>query len=135
MVGPGIGAHLTFSGAAGGGDDRGAEPLTDFDGGQPDAAGRAVHQQDLAPGETSLVLQPQMRGAVGDRKARGDGIVDGVRENEHAVLRRHDLFGEAAVFEHRHDTVARFAARDAGRALEDPAGHLEAGRNGSGGLI
>ena len=106
----------------------GAQPLAYLDGGQADAARRAVHQQDLAPGQPGLILQPQMRGAIGDRKAGGGDIVDGIGQYEYALLRCDHLFGKAAVLEHRHHPVAGAAARHRRPALEHPAGDFEAGR-------
>ena len=72
--------------AAGAGDYRGAERLAHLDGAEPDAAGRAEHQQHLAGTELRAVGQREMGGAVADREGgRGHEI--------HRIGDRHEMVG------------------------------------------
>ncbi len=66
-------------GGTGGGDHRGAHGTTHLDGGEPDAPGRAVHEEDLARREPSPALQPDVGSAVDDPEPGRRDEVQAVR--------------------------------------------------------
>ena len=89
-------------GAARGGDHLGAERPAALDGGEADAAGRAVHHQGLARLQAGRPAQRAIGRTVGDREAGGGG--SSIESGRRTTFARagHDRLGEAAVTGRRH---------------------------------
>ena len=81
---------------AGRGDNGGAHLFAQLHGSQADAAGGAVHQQDLARLQIELVLEADVRGSIDDRESCGGDVVHAVWHFVDRFTRRHNLFGVAA---------------------------------------
>ncbi len=106
----------------------GAHLGAQLDGRQPDAAGRAEHQQRLALLQLGPLAERVVRRAVGEQEARRHVERQGVGDGRHDRRRRHQVLGEGAVAREREHAVAH---RDVRRPLPhgvDDAGRLAARR-------
>ncbi len=113
-------------GRARGRDHARAHRLADLDGGEPDAAGRAEHQQRLAGLEAALPAERDVARDVRDRKRARFVEAHAGGNGERLRLRCHRHLGEPAVGKDRHHAVARGEARDVRTARGDDAGGLQA---------
>ena len=108
-------------------DHGGAEHLADLDGGKPNAAAGAVHQQHFAGLKLAAIDQRVIGRAVAGQKRRALGVVEG-RRQRHQLRRRGDGLVAIGAVPHLDDHPV--ADRDAlGRVdLDDIAGGLHARR-------
>jgi hypothetical protein len=108
--------------AGGGCDHGGAEHLADLDRGKTDAAAGAMHQKHLARAKLAAIDQRVIGGAVGGKKGRAFGIVEGRRQRRKLRSCHHGFIGIRAV-PHFNDYFV--ADRNAGRAID--FGHIAGG--------
>ena len=114
MVGAVLARGLKLLRRAGRRDDARAQDLADLDGGDADAAGRAVHQQRLA-GREAQHVRPAERGIGGVvGVGEGDGAVEfhAIGDREGVDLQRDGFLRQAAPVEYRQHPVARPEAGD-----------------------
>ncbi len=103
-----------------GGDHGSAQHLADFDGGQPDAAARAMHQQHLAGLKPAAIDQRVIGGTVAGQKRRALGIVE-IRRQPHELRRRGDRFIGIGAVPHLDDHPVTH--RDARRVVDPVRRH------------
>ncbi len=107
-----VSGDFEFLGAAGGGDDAGAEGFADFYGGQADAAGCTEHQQGFAGLQAGALCEGVHGGAVGHAECGRRGEVHALWNRQHVVVGHGDLLGKAAPASEGHDAVAGFQMAD-----------------------